>query len=291
MLKFKKIEINDINIYRDFMKNNKEFSCENSFVNLLVWQCAYNNMMAVSDGQLFIKSGPNNNQNFRLPIGGDINKGIKKIEEYCGSDFPSFWIQEGENFSLLNDDFKEKYVFSEKRDAFDYVYLTENLANLSGKKYHSKRNHINSFNKKFDWHYEEISDNNIDAIKKCAEEWYAENTDKSDSYLLCEKKGVEMLLDNIETLGIQGGGIFIEKRAVAFTLGTPINSEVFDVHIEKALKDYAESYTVINNEFAKRLTKYKYLNREDDMGLEGLRKAKLSYKPEILLKKYYCKKG
>ena len=291
MLKFKKIEINDINIYRDFMKNNKEFSCENSFVNLLVWQCAYNNMMAVSDGQLFIKSGPNNNQNFRLPIGGDINKGIKKIEEYCGSDFPSFWIQEGENFSLLNDDFKEKYVFSEKRDAFDYVYLTENLANLSGKKYHSKRNHINSFNKKFDWHYEEISDENIGAIKKCAEEWYEENTDKSDSYLLCEKKGVEMLLDNIETLGIQGGGIFIEKRAVAFTLGTPINSEVFDVHIEKALKDYAESYTVINNEFAKRLTKYKYLNREDDMGLEGLRKAKLSYKPEILLKKYYCKKG
>jgi len=289
MLKFKNIEISDIELYREFLKNNKEFSCENSFVNLLVWQCAYNNMMALYDGQLFIKSGPGSNQSFRLPIGGDLNKGIKIIEEYSGEKNPSFWIQEGENFSLLNDYFKEKYDFSENRDASDYIYLTENLANLSGKKYHSKRNHINSFNKKFSWRYEDIGKDNIEKVKICAEKWYGENVDKSDSYLLCEKNGVEIILNNMELLNVKGGAIIIEDNVVAFTLGSPINSQVFDVHIEKALKDYAEAYTVINNEFAKRLTSYKYLNREDDMGLEGLRKAKLSYKPEILLKKYYCK--
>ena len=289
MLKFKNIEISDIELYREFLKNNKEFSCENSFVNLLVWQCAYNNMMALYDGQLFIKSGPANNQNFRLPVGGDLNKGIKIIEEYTGEKEPSFWIQEGENFSLLNDYFKEKYDFIQKIDASDYIYLTDNLATLSGKKYHSKRNHINSFNKKFHWRYEEINENNIEKVKICAEKWYAENIDKSDSYLLCEKNGVETILNNMELLKVKGGAIIIEDKVVAFTLGSAINSQVFDVHIEKALKDYAEAYTVINNEFAKRLTEYKYLNREDDMGLEGLRKAKLSYKPEILLKKYYCK--
>ena len=289
MLKFKKIEISDIEIYREFLKNNKEFSCENSFVNLLVWQCAYNNMMALFDGQLFIKSGPDNKQSFRLPIGGDLNKGIKIIEEYSGENAPSFWIQEGENYSLLDNYFKEKYEFNQNRNASDYIYLTENLANLSGKKYHSKRNHINSFNKKFVWRYEEINENNIEKVKLCAQKWYAENIDKRDSYLLCEKSGVETILNNMELLKVKGGAIIIEDSVVAFTLGSSINNDVFDIHIEKALKDYAEAYTVINNEFAKRLIDYKYLNREDDMGLEGLRKAKLSYKPEIILNKYYCK--
>ncbi len=289
MLEFKKVTIEDIDIYREYMKNNKEFSCENSFVNLLVWQSAYNNMIAIDGGQLFIKSGFADRQSFRLPIGGDINEGIRKIEEYCGNETPLFWIQQGENFSKLNEEFREKYEMTEFRDASDYIYLREKLATLSGKKYHSKRNHINSFSKKFDWHYEEISSENIKAVKECADRWYKENTDKRDKFLDCEQNGVNLILDNMERLGVLGGAIFVDSKAVAFTLGSPISSDVFDVHIEKALSDYAEGYTVINNEFAKRLTNYKYLNREDDMGLEGLRKAKLSYKPEILLKKYRCR--
>ena len=248
MLSFKNIEIDDIEIYNEYMNNNKEFSCENSFVNLLVWQCTYNNMIAESDGQLFIKSGKGEKESFRLPIGGNINDGIAKIEEYCGDKKPAFWFQEGERFSTLSDEFKEKYELRENRDAADYVYLQKNLAELSGKKYHSKR-----------------------------------------SYLLCEQRGLETILCNMDRLNVKGGAIFVDERAVAFTLGSPINNEVFDIHIEKALKDYGEGYTVINREFARRLEDYKYINREDDMGLEGLRKAKLSYKPEIILKKYYCR--
>lgn len=289
MLRFKKIELEDLEIYKEYMKNNKEFSCENSFVNLLVWQCTYNNMIAISENQLFIKSGSGKIESFRLPVGGDINKGIEKIEAYCGDNAPAFWVQEGENLSRLSDDFFSKYSLKENRNASDYIYLRENLAELSGKKYHSKRNHINAFSKKYHWHYEEITDKNIDAVKLCAKQWYAENTEKQDDFLLCEKRGVEILLNNIDRLGIKGGAIFTGEKVVAFTLGTPINKEVFDIHIEKSLKDYAEGYTVINREFARRLLGYKYINREDDMGLEGLRKAKLSYKPEIILKKYLCK--
>ncbi len=289
MLEFKNVTIDDIDIYREYMKNNKEFSCENSFVNLLVWQSAYNNMMAIDEAQLFIKSGFADRQSFRLPKGGDLDKGISKIEEYCKDKKPIFWIQQGENFSKLSDEFKEKYEMTEYRDASDYIYLREKLATLSGKKYHSKRNHINAFSKKFGWHYDDITAENIDAVKECADKWYNENTDKRDKFLDCERKGVNLILDNMERLGVIGGAVFIDSKAVAFTLGSPISSEVFDVHIEKAISDYAEAYTVINNEFAKRLTDYKYLNREDDMGLEGLRKAKLSYKPEIILKKYRCR--
>ena len=289
MLSFKNIEIDDIEIYNEYMKNNKEFSCENSFVNLLVWQCTYNNMIAESDGQLFIKSGKGEKESFRLPIGGNINDGIAKIEEYCGDKKPAFWFQEGERFSTLSDEFKEKYELRENRDAADYVYLQKNLAELSGKKYHSKRNHISAFSKKFQWRYEEINQSNIAAIRECAALWYKPNSEKVDSYLLCEQRGLETILCNMDRLNVKGGAIFVDERAVAFTLGSPINNEVFDIHIEKALKDYGEGYTVINREFARRLEDYKYINREDDMGLEGLRKAKLSYKPEIILKKYYCR--
>ena len=289
MLNFKKFEIADIDIYREYTLNNKEFSCENSFVNLLVWQCAYNNMYAVSDGQLFIKSGSGEKESFRLPIGGDMVKGIKKIEEYCGDKKPSFWIQEGERLTGAEEYLKVNYTIKENRDASDYIYLQSDLSTLSGKKYHSKRNHISAFSKKFEWRFEEVTPSNIAAVKECAEEWYAQNKDKEDYYLLCEKKGLETILDNMERLFVKGGAIFVGDKVVAFTLGTAINSQVFDIHIEKALKNYAEGYTVINREFARTLSDYKYINREDDMGLEGLRKAKLSYKPHIILKKFSCK--
>lgn len=289
MLKFKNVEIEDIDIYKEFMKNKKEFSCENSFVNLLVWQCAYSNMMAVSDGQLFIKSGTAEKETFRLPVGQDLEKGIKKLVEYNGNKMPSFWLQEGERLSEFQEKYSQQYIFRESRDAADYIYLQSDLANLSGKKYHSKRNHINAFSKKHNWHYEEITQNNIENVRLCAEKWYKENADKEDSFLLCEKKGIGTMLDNMERLSLKGGAIIVDSNVVAFTLGSAINDTVFDIHIEKALKDFAEAYTVINREFAASLSDYKYINREDDMGLEGLRKAKLSYKPEIILKKYFAK--
>ena len=290
MLNFKNIEIEDIDIYRKFTGKTCEFSCENSFVNLLVWQCAYKNMMAVCDGQLFIKSGNGDKESFRLPIGGDITAGIEKIKEYLNGKYPDIWVQQGENLSLAKEYLNEKYDLTPRRDAFDYIYLQSDLAELKGKKYHSKRNHISSFSKKYNWVYEDITQDNRAEIAKCAELWYEQNTDKEDYYLNCEKKGIETILKYMDKLSVKGGALRVDGKIVAFTLGSAINNEVFDIHIEKALKEYSEAYTVINREFAKRLSDYKYINREDDMGLEGLRKAKLSYKPSILLEKYSCRK-
>ena len=290
MLEFKKIEIDDVDIYNRYIGNNTELSCENAFVNLLVWQCKYNNMMAIKDGQIFIKSGYGEKESFRLPLGGDLKAGIAIIKEYCGDKKPVFWSPECTAFEKFKADFADEYNFTEVRDAFEYIYLRENLAELSGKKFHSKRNHINSFSKKYNWHYETITAENIEAVKLCAERWYAEKADKADDDMLCEKQGLCNILANMEILGAKGGAIFVDGIVVAFTVGSPISEEVFDIHIEKALSEYAEGYTVINREFAKNeLGGYKYINREDDMGLEGLRKAKLSYNPDILLKKYVAR--
>ncbi len=289
MLNFKKIEIDDIEIYKKYTENLKEFSCENSFINLLVWQSKYNNMLSVNDGQLFIKSGTQSKETFHLPFSDNFEKGFQMIKEYCGNTEPEFWVQEGSSLEIFSQNHPE-YILEENRDAFDYIYLRDDLAELSGKKYHSKRNHINAFSKKHNWHYEKITADNVEKVKQCAEEWYNENTDRMDEYMLCEKQGVETVLSNMERLEAMGGAIWVEHKVVAFTVGSKINNDVFDIHIEKALKDFAEGYTVINQQFAKNeLSAFKYINREDDMGIEGLRRAKLSLKPQILLKKYHCK--
>ncbi|MBQ6847871.1 MAG: DUF2156 domain-containing protein [Clostridia bacterium] len=285
MLNFRKIELEDKPVLETFLKNSEEISCENTFVNLYVWQKAYNNEIAIKGETLFIKYGEGDSENFRLPIGGNLEAGLKEIINHCGK-YPIFWSPINENFASLPRWFTEKYDMSPTRDGFDYIYLCEDLALLSGKKYHSKRNHISAFSKKYSWHYEDISDKNIDKIRECAELWYSENADRLDRYALCEKEGVEEVLSNMEALDVVGGAVFVENKAVAFTLGTPINEKVLDVFVEKALPEYATAYAVINNEFAKRQEKYKYLNREDDMGLENLRRAKLSYRPAVILEKY-----
>ena len=288
MLKFKKIEIEDFQIYKKFMENTKELSCENSFVNLLVWQSAYNNMIAIEEDVLIVKSGKKGRETFKLPFGNDFQKGFSLIREYSKNETPTIWAQEGPNFEYFKSNFPQ-YTFEAHRDAFDYIYLQSDLAELKGKKYHSKRNHINTFSKKHHWRYEKISCDNIEQVKTCAKEWYEENSSRENTLLAHEKNGLEIMFQNLETLELLGGAIFVDDKVVAFTLGSKISDEIFDIHIEKALKDYAEAYTVINQQFAKNeLSEYKYINREDDLGIEGLRKAKLSLKPCMLLKKYLC---
>ena len=273
-----------------FLQNNEEASCENSFINLLIWQKAYKNQFKIYDDCFLLYSKSSNGELYRLPFCNDLKKGINTILELNNGIYPAFWAQDGKRFREFKELYSEQYEFIEKRDAFDYVYNRQDLAELKGKKYHSKRNHISSFNKKYKWKYESITNDNIDNILECAEKWYNENSDKFDKYMAVEKEGISTILKNMELLDAKGGAIIVDGSVVAFTLGSPINDNVFDVHIEKALSDYSEAYTVINNQFVKNeLTDYQFINREDDMGLEGLRKAKLSYKPAFLIKKYLCK--
>ena len=114
--------------------------------------------------------------------------------------------------------------------------------------------------------------------------WYAENgipsEDNEEVKAICES------LENLEDFNMQGAVLYVDEKPVAMTLGSEISPNVYDINFEKALREYDGVYSVINNEFAKTLTKYKYINREEDMGLEGLRKSKLSYNPVIILDRY-----
>lgn len=288
MLNFKPITLDDIDALGPYVTSPARFSCESSIVNLITWAGMYDNMYAIKDGMLFIKSGGIEKVTYRLPFGGNLQKGLEILSDYTKTEYPPLWVQQGERFLDFKVNFGDFYEFIPQRDAFDYVYLQEDLANLSGKKYHSKRNHIAAFSKKYNWEYKQITYENTQDVLECMEKWYSEKTDKLDDTMAAEKQGIALIINNMESLNVKGGAIYVDGKVVAFTLGSAINKDVFDVHIEKALSEYATAYTVINNEFAKTLSEYKYINREDDLGLEGLRKAKLSYKPHLLLKKYFC---
>lgn len=288
-MNFKKIEILDAPILKPFLQGANELTCEINFVNLLLWQPLYNNCYSVEDDILYLKSYSNNTEVYSLPF-GDIKTGMQKIIHHTGK-FPDIWAQAGKRFNEFKSFYGKHYDIYESRNEFDYIYNSSDLINLSGKKYHSKRNHISGFSKQFDWHYEDINSDNIDNVKKCADKWYFQNADRMDDELKTEASGVTLMLENMELLDIKGGAIIIDKQVVAFTLGSAINPQIFNINIEKALLGFEAAYSVINREFAAHnLNSYKYINREDDLGLEGLRKAKLSYKPEILLPKYICTK-
>lgn len=289
MLQFKKTEIADAAVFRQFLGSNGELSCENTFCNMLIWQDVYRNMWALEDGQLIIKSGQKDRSVYRLPYGDDFEKGMALIIAHNGGKLPDLWTPDGERFRLFRERFTDCYTIEEHRDAFDYLYLQSDLAELPGQRYHAKRNHIHAFEKQFEWEYRPLTEETREDFLLCADRWYEENEDRMDRFLRCEQKGIAAMMRHRETLGIRGGAIYVKGQVVAFTMGSPLNGEVMDIHVEKALRDYAGGYALINREFAKTLSGFRYINREDDMGAEGLRKAKLSYHPALLLPKYFCK--
>lgn len=288
-MNFQKVTLqNVIELKKILTQYSNELTCEINVANLLIWQPLYNNCFCLDNNILFLKSHSDTQEIYSLPF-GDMKTGFKKISEQASTPYPDIWAQAGPRFDEFNSLYGEHYDILESRNEFDYIYNSTDLINLSGKKYHSKRNHISAFSKQFDWNYEDITVKNISAVRECADIWYGQNAQRIDEELKNEKLGCYKLLENMDLLDIKGGAITVDNKIVAFTLGSPINKNIYNIHIEKAIAGFETAYTVINREFAARnCAKYRYINREDDLGLEGLRRAKLSYKPEIILPKYIC---
>ncbi len=187
-----------------------------------------------------------------------------------------------------------RFRFEEDRDGWDYLYEIDRLADLAGKKLHAKRNHIHRFDQQFpDWLFEPITPANVPECVALERDWSARRQaegEAGEETLSEETIAVIEALYQMDALALEGGLIRAEGKAVAFSLGSLTTPECFDVHFEKANGDIQGSYPVINREMARmvrtRHPTVRWLNREDDLGLEGLRKAKLSYYPDILLEKY-----
>ena len=188
-----------------------------------------------------------------------------------------------------------RFSWQEDRDGWDYLYDVNRLADLGGKKLHAKRNHIHRFDEQFpDWLFEPITPANIPECLELERAWSArrqlDEPETGEETLSEETIAVIEALYQMESLALEGGLIRAGGRPVAFSLGSLTTPACFDVHFEKADGDIQGAYAVINREMARmvrdRHPQVKWLNREDDLGLEGLRKAKLSYYPDILLEKF-----
>lgn len=288
MLKFKSPALSDYSKFAQFFFDEGEFSCEMNFISIYIWKAIYENKFYMDDKTLFFKSASEDGGYvFSLPY-GDIDYGMSLIFDYCKENGikPNIWTSQGKRL----DTFLKKYTNYEvvpERDNFDYIYKREDLVSLAGKKYHSKRNHISAFSKKYNWTYEPLDESNKQEFLSFSEKWYFDKADAFDEGLAAEQKALKEILNSNVGIDYKGALIRVDGRVVAVTMGSPINSRVFDIHFEKADTEYSGAYALINREFALReLGDYEYINREDDLGLEGLRKAKLSYKPAILLEKY-----
>lgn len=286
-MKFKEFELCDIKKLAPLITNKKSPSCENTLLNLAVWAPSYYPQFFIDDNDVYIKIDDKNGPVFSLMLCHDTKKAVEKISDYCANEniVPQFLIEDELAYSEFNNLFGNEYFIYEVRDAAEYIYRQSDLANLSGKKYHSKRNHIAAFTRKFNWQYEELSENNKNDFLAASDMWYDINSEKVNDDTLVEREGIRYLVENMSKFCVSGGLIRVDDKVVAITLGAPINENIFDVMFEKALPDYPGAYAVINNEFAKRI-KNEFINREEDLGIEGLRKAKLSYKPYMLLRKY-----
>ena len=173
------------------------------------------------------------------------------------------------------------------------VYSVESLATLAGGKLQPKRNHINRFlTEHDDWRCEPISAENIDECRTMCEEWYAEHAEMGVdlSHFAGERFAISFAFDNYDAIGFEGLALRADGHIIAFTMGTFFSADTYDVNFEKAFSSIQGAYALINREFSRHIHEthpdVRFLNREDDMGLPGLRKAKLSYQPAVILEKY-----
>lgn len=291
-LEFKPIEIGDKAVISSFTWPSDFQNCDFSFANMCSWRFLYDSEFAVAEDQLLIRFKIEKMSRFAymVPVGtGDFGKAIDLLEQDS--------LAHGHPLCLLGvtPDTKEKlerifpskFMYIVERDYFDYIYSREDLATLSGKKYQQKRNHINNFKRRYAYEYVELSGEMIHECLELESQWFKSNQGKEDvRELTDERRSMIYALNHFVELGLIGGAIRVDGKMVAFTFGAPINHQTFGVHVEKADVNYEGAYTIINQEFCAHLPAcFTYVNREEDLGIPGLRQAKLSYQPCILLEK------
>lgn len=291
-IQFKRAELEDKEIISHYFKHHTSRSCERTFVNVFLWSRKYPVKWAVVEDALVFKSEDDTHLSYAFPAGTDenIRKAIEVLKKYSedrGYPFSMYNVTP-DNFEKLEAWYPGRFQIEYDRDSADYVYESEKLATLSGKKLHGKRNHINKFKAMYEdrWSYESITKDNLEECFQMALKWRNLNGCDDD-----EEKNAEICvtlnsLRLFEELGLKGGLLRIDGEIAAFTLGEPICSDTFVVHIEKAYADIQGAYPMINQQFVEHeCMEYKYVNREEDTGAEGLRKAKLSYRPAFLVEK------
>lgn len=295
-MEFQTPTILDVDRIGNVMKKNTKCGCEMSLANTILWARHYHTEIAFYGEDIIFRSmREDGNYSYCIDLldAKDAKALFHKVVQLAQEQkqpFRMYCVTEKE-WEMLNSWYPEQYQIEYNRDGADYIYSREKLAALSGKKLHGKRNHIHRFEEANpDWKYETITDENEEECARMAMQWCIKNCmseeDEIEFDKIDESKLVVYAIRHRKELGMTGGALRVSGKVIAITLGERLTDDVFVVHFEKAFSDIQGAYPMINREFVRHeLMKYMYVNREEDLGLPGLRKAKLSYYPEILLKK------
>lgn len=295
-IEFKRPELEDKEIISSYFRKYPSRSCERTFVNVYLWSRHYKVKYAIIENALVFRSEDEGEFSFAYPAGAadDVKRAIEFLMGYCeekGQKFSMYNVTP-EFFAQFDAWYPGQYEIAYSRDDADYIYESEKLATLSGKKLHAKRNHINKFKAEHDnWAYEPITDENLEECFQMALKWRNENGCEDNPEKNAEMCVTLNSLRLYKELELTGGLLRLDGEVVAFTIGEAICEDTFVVHIEKAYAEVQGAYPMINQQFVEHTCmNYKYVNREEDTGAEGLRKAKLSYRPAFLEEKGFMTK-
>lgn len=275
-IEWKKIDISDRDVFEKYGEN-KEGIAMFSFASLFFWRGYYETSYMEKDG-IIIASGLSDERTRVVYFPRGLNENAEKVLNFIVENVSEnicFMPLTKSDAELIEGIFPNAKVFLLEGKC-EYVYNRDDLAYLAGKKYHSKRNHIAKFDKNYEYEYINITEENVTILSECAEYMY----NLIENSPMDEYEAIKSAIEHFSTLDMRACVLKSDGRFVGYSIGSSINGEYADIHFEKADRSFEGSYAKVNNCFAKYgFADKKYLNREEDLGIEGLRKAKLSYYP------------
>ena len=291
MIDFQPIRLEDREKYIPYLHSGKSRGCEYSFANLYLWG---RQKAALINGQMVLFSQFNRKTVYPYPAGEGEKKPVLEaiIQDSQKRGIPCrITGLDSEDMEQMEKMFPGQFRYHCDRDSYDYVYAIDDLADLKGKKYQPKRNHINRFLSEYpNAVIRPLDESTLPDARNLADRWYQRRTAEEDAGM--EMAALNRAFANWQALGLEGLVLYVGNQVVAMAIGSFLGEDTVDVHFEKADLDYNGAYAVINRAFARHIReKYpqvKFLNREEDMGLEGLRKAKLSYYPHHMVEKCWA---
>ncbi len=290
-MNFKEVQIEDAKWAVPLLEAGGARSCEYAFANIFMWRPVYGTQIARFEDFAVVRDLLNDGfAYYQFPMGeGNLKNVIDAIlddAKQLGKQ-PIFSTIPSEKLGEMNALYPGQFVYESPIGARDYVYLASDLANLEGRKFQKKRNHCSKFMRSYpNWVYEDISDKAIGEVCAFSKAWRHLHENQGIEGLEIEKVAIKQACEHYRELRLQGGLLKVDGEVVAFSFGTPLGKDMFVTHVEKALYDVHGAYAMINREIARRLPEnIIYINRENDEDEAGLRVAKNSYHPVMLVEK------
>ena len=271
-------------------------SADFNFGNIYLWDSSFHQQVGRCGDRVIVLPCYAHAPFFAWPVGtGDLRPVLEELQAYARAHDFVFTMRgvTQAHLPLLEALCPGRFRVEVERPLWDYLYDARKLAELPGKKLHGKRNHIHRFEEEYQWSFESLTPGDYDDCMALVDEWYAQNPEDRDAGsadAADEYSAIRRAFESFGPLGLEGGVLRVSGRAVAFTVGEMVCAHTFVVHFEKARTDINGAYPMVNREFVRQvLTRHpgvKWINREDDMGLESLRKSKESYHPDAMVEKY-----